>query len=225
LKLTIAVDGPAGAGKSTIAKIISEKFNIMYINTGSMYRAVTLFALRNNISPEDTDGLCRLIGSLKMHFEKNSLIVNGEDVSELIVHPDISKRVSEYAAVREVRELLVKLQQDMAVQYGVIMDGRDIGTVVLKDAFIKFYLIASAEERARRRYKELAEKGLDVHYETILEDINRRDYIDSNRECNPLKKAADAIEIDSSLLNIDEVVQVMADLIEEKMKKSNFSVD
>jgi len=225
LKLTIAVDGPAGAGKSTIAKIISEKFNIMYINTGSMYRAVTLFALRNNISPEDTDGLCRLIGSLKMHFEKNSLIVNGEDVSELIVHPDISKRVSEYAAVREVRELLVKLQQDMAVQYGVIMDGRDIGTVVLKDAFIKFYLIASAEERARRRYKELAEKGLDVHYETILEDINRRDYIDSNRECNPLKKAADAIEIDSSLLNIDEVVQVMSDFIEEKMKKSNFSVD
>jgi len=225
LKLTIAVDGPAGAGKSTIAKIISEKFNIMYINTGSMYRAVTLFALRSNISPEDTDGLCRLIGSLKMHFEKNSLIVNGEDVSELIVHPDISKRVSEYAAVREVRELLVKLQQDMAVQYGVIMDGRDIGTVVLKDAFIKFYLIASAEERARRRYKELAEKGLDVHYETILEDINRRDYIDSNRECNPLKKAADAIEIDSSLLNIDEVVQVMSDFIEEKMKKSNFSVD
>lgn len=225
MKLTIAVDGPAGAGKSTIAKIISEKFNIMYINTGSMYRAVTLFALRNNISPEDTDGLCRLIGSLKMHFEKNSLIVNGEDVSELIVHPNISKRVSEYAAVREVRELLVKLQQDMAVQYGVIMDGRDIGTVVLKDAFIKFYLIASAEERARRRYKELAEKGLDVHYETILEDINRRDYIDSNRECNPLKKAADAIEIDSSLLNIDEVVQVMSDFIEDKMKKSNFAVD
>jgi len=225
LKLTIAVDGPAGAGKSTIAKIISEKFDTMYINTGSMYRAVALFALRNNISPEDTDGLCRLIGSLKMHFDKNRLIVNGEDVSELIVHPDISKRVSEYAAVREVRELLVKLQQDMAVQYSVIMDGRDIGTVVLKDAFIKFYLIASAEERARRRYKELAEKGLDVHYETILEDINRRDYIDSNRECNPLKKAADAIEIDSSLLNIDEVVQVMSEYIEEKMKKNNFTVD
>ncbi|MHC1721184.1 MAG: (d)CMP kinase [Clostridiaceae bacterium] len=225
MKLTIAVDGPAGAGKSTIAKIISEKFNIMYINTGAMYRAVTLFALRNNIPPDDTNGLCRLIGSLKMHFDKNRLIVNGEDVSELIVHPDISKRVSEYAAVREIRELLVKLQQGMALQYGVIMDGRDIGTVVLKDAFIKFYLIAGAEERARRRYKELTEKGLDVHCETILEDINKRDHIDSNRECNPLKKAADAIEIDSSLLNIDEVVQVMSDYINEKIEKNSITVD
>jgi cytidylate kinase len=225
LKLTIAVDGPAGAGKSTIAKIISERFNIMYINTGAMYRAVALFAMRLNLPASDRQGLIKLIGSLDMRFDKNNLIVNGEDVSEQIIQPDVSNRVSEYAAVREVREHLMKLQQDMAKKYDVIMDGRDIGTAVLKDAFIKFFLVASADERASRRYRELAEKGIDVEYDNILEDINKRDYKDSNRELNPLRKAPDAIEIDSSAMSIDEVVQVMAEHIEKKMKICNLTVN
>lgn len=225
MKLTIAVDGPAGAGKSTIARIISERFNIMYINTGAMYRAVALFAMRQNLAASDRDGLVRLINSLDMRFDKNRLIVNGEDVSELIIKPEVSNRVSEYASVKEVREHLLMLQQGMAKKYDVIMDGRDIGTAVLKDAFIKFYLVASAEERASRRYRELAEKGMDVDFESILEDMNKRDYTDSNRELNPLRKAHDAIEIDSSKLSIDEVVKVMSEHIENKMKKYNLMVN
>ena len=225
MKLTIAVDGPAGAGKSTIAKIISEKFNLMYINTGAMYRAVAIFAIRQNLTSEDREGLCLLINSLEMHFDKNRLIVNGEDVSEQIIQPEISKKVSEFAAVKEVREHLLKLQQEMAKRYNVIMDGRDIGTAVLKDAFIKFYLIASAEERALRRYKELMAKGIDVEFNSILDDINKRDYVDSHRELNPLRKASDAIEIDTSKLNIDEVVNVMSEHIENKMKEYNLTVN
>lgn len=225
LILSIAVDGPAGAGKSTIAKMISDKFNIMYLNTGAMYRAVTLFAIRDNINTGDVNGLCSLINSLEMHFDKEKLIVNGEDVSELIVHPNISNMVSEYSAVKEVRGLLVKMQQDMAQRYNVIMDGRDIGTVVLKNAFIKFYITASAEERARRRFNELKGKGINVDYDTILTDIIKRDYFDSHRDISPLKKACDAIEIDTSSLDIQEVVQRISDYIYEKMKKSNFTVD
>lgn len=218
LILTIAVDGPAGAGKSTIARIISERFNIMYINTGAMYRAVALCAMRRNMTSEDVEGLIGMMNSLEMHFDKNRLIVNGEDVSELIIQPDVSKKVSEFAAVKEVRQHMLKLQQEMAKKYSVIMDGRDIGTAVLKDAFIKFYLVASPEERALRRYKELMEKGIDVEFESILEDINKRDYTDSNRDLNPLRKAADAIEIDSSKMSIEEVVEVMSEHIENKMK-------
>jgi cytidylate kinase len=225
LILSIAVDGPAGAGKSTIAKIISEKFNLMYINTGAMYRAVTLFALRGNIKSADINGLCSLIDSLEMHFDKNKLIVNGEDVSELIVIPDISKKVSEYAAVKEVRDYMLKIQQDMAQKFNVIMDGRDIGTVVLKDAFIKFFINASAEERARRRFSELKEKGIAVDYNEILNDIVKRDYYDSHRDINPLKKAEDAIEIDTSFLSIKEVVEKMSEYIYNKMRKNNLMVD
>lgn len=226
MRLTIAIDGPAGAGKSTISKIISQKFNLMYINTGAMYRAVALFALRYNILPSDVEGVCRLISSLDMHFDKEDrLIVNGEDVSEMIMDPKISSVVGEYASIEEVRKQLVKLQQNMASKYNVVMDGRDIGTVVLKDAFIKFYLVADPKERAMRRYKELSQKGINVDYEDILEDINKRDYIDSNRKSDPLKKADDAIVIDSSSLTIDEVVKIMSDYIEEKMKKFNLKVN
>lgn len=222
---SIAVDGPAGAGKSTIAKIISEKFNLMYINTGAMYRAVTLFAIRGNISPGDITSLCTLMNSLEMHFDRDNLIVNGEDVSELIVLPGTSKKVSEYAAVKEVREHMVKIQQDMAMKYNVIMDGRDIGTVVLKDAFIKFYINACAEERAKRRFTELEEKGIVVDYNEILQDIIKRDYYDSHRDIDPLRKAEDAIEIDTSFLNIKEVVEKMSQYIYNKMREKNLMVE
>ncbi|MDK0626453.1 (d)CMP kinase [Clostridium perfringens] len=213
--ITVAIDGPAGAGKSTIAKIIGEKFNLMYINTGSMYRAVTLKALENNISAEEVNKLLVMIDGMDMHFENDELILNGENINSLITMPNISKNVSAYASIREVRERLVNLMRKMALKYSVIMDGRDIGTVVLKDANFKFFLTASPEERADRRYKELMGKGVEVNYDEILQDIIRRDYIDSNREVDPLRKAEDAIEIDTTGIGIMGVVEKISSYMEK----------
>ncbi|MDU4049939.1 MAG: (d)CMP kinase [Clostridium perfringens] len=213
--ITVAIDGPAGAGKSTIAKIIGEKFNLMYINTGSMYRAVTLKALENNISAEEVDKLLVMIDGMDMHFENDELILNGENINSLITMPNISKNVSAYASIREVRERLVNLMRKMALKYSVIMDGRDIGTVVLKDANFKFFLTASPEERADRRYKELMGKGLEVNYDEILQDIIKRDYLDSNREVDPLRKAEDAIEIDTTGIGIMGVVEKISSYMEK----------
>ncbi|NMM62695.1 (d)CMP kinase [Clostridium sp. P21] len=219
--ISVAIDGPAGAGKSTIANIIANKFDLMYINTGSMYRAVTLMALRNNVDFTDVKSVCNLTKSLEMHFEGNSLIVNGEDVTEEIRNTTVSNNVSNYAAIPEIREILVKLQQDMSNKYNVIMDGRDIGTVVLKNSPLKFFLTASPEERAKRRYEELIEKGTSVEYNNILNDIIKRDYIDSNRAVNPLKKACDSIEIDSSKLSINDVIELISNYIEDYIRKCN----
>ncbi len=213
--ITVAIDGPAGAGKSTIAKIIGEKFNLMYINTGSMYRAVTLKALENNISAEEVDKLLVIIDGMDMHFENDELILNGENINSLITMPNISKNVSAYASIREVRERLVNLMRKMALKYSVIMDGRDIGTVVLKDANFKFFLTASPEERADRRYKELMGKGVEVNYDEILQDIIKRDYLDSNREVDPLRKAEDAIEIDTTGIGIMRVVEKISSYMEK----------
>lgn len=217
MKLSVAIDGPAGAGKSTIAKIIGEKFNLMYINTGSMYRAVTYIALKEKVSHENLEQLEKLINKIEMHFEGDNLILNGEDITSELTLPYISNNVSNYAAVPLVREKMVEKQQEIAKKYDVIMDGRDIGTVVLKDSKFKFYLTASPETRAMRRYKELKNKNIDVDYDTILQDIIKRDYIDCNRELNPLTKAEDAIEINSSNLNIEEVVEVISKYIKEKL--------
>ncbi|MDK0862737.1 (d)CMP kinase [Clostridium perfringens] len=213
--ITVAIDGPAGAGKSTIAKIIGEKFNLMYINTGSMYRAVTLKALENNISANEVDKLLVMIDGMDMHFENDELILNGENINSLITMPNISKNVSAYASIREVRGRLVNLMRKMALKYSVIMDGRDIGTVVLKDANFKFFLTASPEERADRRYKELMEKGVEVNYDEILQDIIKRDYLDSNREVDPLRKAEDAIEIDTTGIGIMGVVEKISSYMEK----------
>ena len=210
MKLSIAIDGPAGAGKSTIAKLLGAKFNLMYINTGAMYRAVTLFALRKNITTENVCLLCEMIESLEMHFECDKLIVNNEDISEEILLPIISNTVSHYAAIPDVRKILVELQRNLSSKYNVIMDGRDIGTVVLTDAPYKFFLTANAEERAERRHKELISKGISLSYNNILDDIIKRDYIDTHRETNPLTKAKDAVQIDSSNKNIEEVVDIMS---------------
>lgn len=215
---TIAIDGPAGAGKSTIAKLVGDKYGLMYINTGSMYRAVTLYAMREGIEPEDVKGLEKLIDGLKMHFEGDNLIVNGNDITEEIRSIEVTNNVSRYASVQEVRRKLVELQQNIAKDYPVIMDGRDIGTVVLKDAGLKVFLTARAEERADRRCKEMRKKGIDVNYDEILSDIKKRDYIDSHREIDPLRMADDAIEIDSSLMDINQVVEAISKLVEEKIK-------
>ena len=216
MEISVAIDGPAGAGKSTIAKIIGEKFNLMYINTGAMYRAVTLKAMNANVSESNVDELIRIVESLEMHFEEDHLFVNKEDLTDMINMPVISNNVSRYAAVPEIREILVKLQQNIAKKFNVVMDGRDIGTVVLADAPFKFYLTASSEERAKRRYEELTSKGIEVDFNTILSEIEKRDYIDTHREVTPLIKADDAIEIDSSALDINGVVETIVGYINSK---------
>ena len=207
MRISVAIDGPAGAGKSTIAQLVAKNFDLMYINTGAMYRAVALVAKEKNIKETDIDALCKMIDSFNMKFENDDLILNGENIQEKITMPEISAVVSNYASIKEVRNKLVKLQREMSKKFDVIMDGRDIGTVVLKDSKFKFFLTATPEARAERRYKELKNRGLKVDYSTILEDIIKRDYIDSNREVDPLKKAEDAIEIDTTNLSIEEVVE------------------
>ncbi|SHH55219.1 (d)CMP kinase [Clostridium intestinale] len=218
MNISVAIDGPAGAGKSTIAKIIAKRYNLMYINTGAMYRAVTLVAMNQDISVDNISKLMSLMESMEMHFENDNLILNGENIQSLLTTPVISNNVSNYAQIPEVRRNLVKLQREMGKQYNVIMDGRDIGTVVLKDAKFKFFLTASPEERANRRYEELKNNGLDVKYDDILSDIIKRDYIDSNREVDPLIKAHDAIEIDTTGLDIDGVVNKISNYINGSVK-------
>lgn len=209
MRISIAIDGPAGAGKSTIAKKIARELGIMYINSGLMYRAVTYKAMEANIPPENIEALCELIDNMDMYFEEDDLIVDGVNITKSLTTPQISKSVASYASILELRERLVVLQRNLSNKFDIIMDGRDIGTVVLKNAAFKFYLTATPEERAARRHKELSEKGIDTSYEEILKDIIDRDYQDMNRKVNPLTKAEDAIEIDTTALSIDEIVQSM----------------
>ncbi len=215
MKISVAIDGPAGAGKSTIAKLVGKEYRLMYINTGAMYRAVALKAKENNLSPDKIDGICRIIETLEMHFENDDLILNGENVQEKITTPEISNIVSSYASIPEVRTMLVKLQREMSNKFNVIMDGRDIGTVVLKDAKFKFFLTASPEERANRRFKELQNRNIECSYDQILKDIIDRDYKDTHRATDPLKKADDAIEIDTTNLDINGVVNVINEYIKK----------
>lgn len=218
MRIAVAIDGPAGAGKSTIAKLVGKKFDLMYINTGAMYRAVALSAKINNIKTTEIDSLMNMIDKMEMHFENDDLILNGVNIQDEITLPEISEIVSQYASIQEVRSKLVVLQRKMSEKYNVIMDGRDIGTVVLKDSKFKFFLTATPEERARRRFTELINRGIDVNYDKLLEDIIKRDYIDSHREVDPLKKADDAIEIDSSNYNINEVTEIICNFIENALQ-------
>ncbi|MDR3597485.1 (d)CMP kinase [Clostridium sp.] len=215
MKISVAIDGPAGAGKSTIAKLVGKEYKLMYINTGAMYRAVALKAKENNLSPDKIDEICKIIDTLEMHFENDDLILNGENIQEKITTPEISNIVSNYASIPEVRSMLVKLQRDMSNKFNVIMDGRDIGTVVLKNANFKFFLTASPEERANRRFKELQDRNIECSYDQILQDIIDRDYKDTHRATDPLRKADDAMEIDTTNLDISGVVNV----INEHIKK------
>lgn len=218
MKISVAIDGPAGAGKSTIAKLVGKKFDLMYINTGAMYRAVALLAKRNNIDTTNVEKLTSMIDDMDMRFENDDLILDNINIQNEITMPEISEIVSDYASIPEVRRKLVFLQRKMSEKYNVIMDGRDIGTVVLKNSRFKFFLTASAEERARRRYNELINRGLDVNYDKLLEDIIKRDHIDSTRAVDPLRKADDAIEIDSSNYNINEVTEIICNFIENDLQ-------
>ncbi|GAB6182194.1 (d)CMP kinase [Desulfotomaculum defluvii] len=205
----IAIDGPAGAGKSTVAKRVAEKLNLVYIDTGAMYRAITLKALREGMDLKDTKNLEELARRTKVTLlagPKQAVLLDDSDVTEEIRSPEVTHHVSSVAKIAGVREILVNRQREIARETGVVMDGRDIGTVVMPKAEAKFYLTASAEERARRRAKEMLDRGYSVNIEELINEIEKRDSIDSKRDISPLVPAEDAVLIDSSGMTIDEVV-------------------
>ena len=210
----IAIDGPAGAGKSTIAKRIAESFNYVYIDTGAMYRAITLKAMRLNLDLDDPDGF-GFIDSTDFAYHEGKLIMDGEDVSDRIRSRDISNNVSLVSSYLSVRKKTVKRQQEIAQNINVVMDGRDIGTNVLVNAQYKFFLTASVQTRARRRYKENLERGIMSTLEDLQREIEMRDQFDSTREHSPLKAASDAIVIDTSNMSIDEVVTIIKRKVRE----------
>lgn len=219
--ISIAIDGPAGAGKSTIAKMISKEMGIVYLDTGAMYRTVALKAIRDRISTDDRDSLSKMVANIDISVKyvdgEQFIYLDGEDVTSKIRTPEISIGASNVAVVPEVRIKMVELQRQIALKTSVVMDGRDIGTYVLPDAKFKFFLTASVEERALRRYNEQVAKGYkDISLESVKKDIEYRDKNDSSREFAPLSKAQDAIEIDTTSLTIDEVAQKIIGIIKEK---------
>lgn len=212
----IAIDGPAGAGKSTIAKIVAKKLNYIYVDTGAMYRTMALACFRDNISSDDEEKVVLKCKSVKVSLGYEDgvqkVFLDGEDVSDEIRKEEIGNMTSAIAVYPEVRKILVAMQKQLAKEHNVVMDGRDIGTAVLPDADLKIYLTASVETRAGRRYKELIEKGQSCSLDEIEEDIRERDYRDMNREVSPLKQAEDAVLVDSSKMSIDEVVEKIISL-------------
>ena len=215
-KTIVAIDGPAGAGKSTIAKRLAQRIGADYIDTGAMYRAVALKLLRTGTDYNDPEALQTMLDAMDVDFSQGKTILDGEDVSGLIRTPEISALASPSSGVPAVRYKLTALQQAMGQRKSIVMDGRDIGTVVFPDADFKFFLTASADERARRRTEEMRAKGQEADFETIRADIIQRDYQDSHREFRPLKKAEDAVEIDSTDMSIDSVVDTMMAFIEAR---------
>ncbi len=230
--MNIAIDGPAGAGKSTIAKLVAKSTDSIYVDTGAMYRAMALYFIQKGIQPEDTASIEASLDDIDISIEYvdgiQHVILNGQDVSGELRREEVGNMASATSVNAKVREKLVALQQKLAKKTSVVMDGRDIGTVVLPDADVKIYLTASAHTRALRRYKELAEKEIEngaeplppieqaLEIERIEKDIEERDWRDMHREHSPLKKADDAIEIDSSELTIDEVVVQILDIVDSK---------
>lgn len=213
----IAIDGPVGAGKSTVAKITAKKLNIIYVDTGAMYRAVGLYVTRKGLDTKKVEDVNSVLGEInldvKLSNEGQMIYLNGEDVTKLIRTPEISMAASNVSAIPEVRVKLVDMQRKLAETKSVIMDGRDIGTVVLPNATTKIYLNAELDERADRRYKELIKKGQDVTFEDVKADIVKRDTNDMSRAVSPLKKADDAIELDTTGLTLEEVVDKVIDII------------
>ena len=215
--MIIAIDGPAGSGKSTIAKLIAEDLGLVYLDTGAMYRLVTLKALNEGILG-NLDKIVKMLDDLRIDIKKNGFYLDDTNVSEEIRKPIVSENVSDIAAIREVREKMVDLQRKFSESKNVILDGRDIGTVVFPNADVKIFLIADAKERANRRYKELVSKVENVKIEEIYENILKRDKIDSTRKESPLKKADDTIEVDTTSKNIEEVKNEILYIIKQKNK-------
>lgn len=219
--ISVAIDGPAGAGKSTIAKTASKNLGYIYIDTGALYRSIGYFVVSNGGDIDNADSvisfLPKISAEIKFIDETQHVFINGEDVSDKIRTEEVSKAASKVSAIPKVREFLLELQRGFAKKYNVVMDGRDIGTVVLPDAQVKIFLTASAQERAKRRYKEQVERGLDVNFDDILADIKERDYRDEHREIAPLKPAKDSILVDTSNMNIEQSVKAVIDTVKSKI--------
>lgn len=211
--LNIAIDGPSGAGKSTISKMLAKKLGIIYLDTGAMYRAVALYVHRRGVDVNDAKKVVPLLDEIEIEFrgdgDEKKIFLNGEDVSSAIREHAVSKLASDVSKIKEVRLFLVEQQRAIANKSDIVLDGRDITSFVLPDSKYKFFLTASAEERARRRYEELKAKGSDISYETILADVNDRDYNDTHRDFAPLVQTDDAVLIDSTNMTTDEVIEVI----------------
>ena len=212
----VAIDGPAGSGKGTVAKILADKCNLLYIDTGAMYRAVTLEALNRGIDLEDSNAY-GFLDTVSIKYEHNKILLNGKSVGREIRSTRVAENVSIVAKMPVVRYKMVELQQKAAESGRIVMDGRDIGYVVLPDADVKIFLTASVEERAKRRFKENQLAGKEEKFEDILNNIKSRDFIDSNRELNPLRQAADAILLDTTTMTIDEVIAEIVRIIKERL--------
>jgi len=219
--MIIAMDGPAGTGKGTISKLISERLKFIYVDTGAMYRAITLKMLREDIKPEELDRITDLLENTRIDLKNDEngvqrVILDDEDVTEEIRMPSVNEHVSPYSAIKNIRLKMVELQRKIAEGKDIVMEGRDITTVVFPDADVKIYLTASAEERAKRRYKELIEKGVVTTYEETLESINKRDYNDMHKEMGALMVAEDAIVVDTTTLSIEEAYEKIKEIVEKR---------
>ena len=214
--MIIAIDGPAGSGKSTISKLLAKELGFVYLDTGAMYRLFTLKILKEKISFSDSDKINELLEKLNINMENDRFYLDEKDVSEDIRKPDVAENVSKTAAIKEVRKKMVNLQREFSKSKNVILDGRDIGTVVFPNADLKIFLVADPKERAERRFKELLSKGENISLDDIYENILKRDSLDSTRENSPLKKATDAIEVDTTGKNIEEVKNLILDLYKNK---------
>ena len=221
MSFNIAIDGPAGAGKSTIAKRVASSLSFIYVDTGAMYRAMALFLHRNGVSAEDTETIAKECtnADISIRYRDNEQVVllNGENVNPYLRTEEVSRMASKSSAVPEVRAHLLALQRNLASTYNVVMDGRDIGTVILPDAQVKIFLTASPETRAKRRYEELIQKGQEADYQEVLTEIINRDARDMNRETAPLKQAEDAFLVDSSDMTLAEVEETICKIVRERM--------
>ena len=221
---SIAIDGPSGAGKSTLARMAADRFGLMYVDTGAIYRCVGLYALRNGVGSKDAYRVASLLNGIDLELRYGSdgvqrMYLNGEDVSGEIRAPQVSIYASDVSAMPKVRAFLLDMQREMARRYDVVMDGRDIGTVVLPGAGLKIFLTAEPEVRARRRLLELQQKHVDTTFEEVLRDMKYRDENDSNRKDAPLKRADDAILLDTTETNLDDSFRILCGIIERQMKR------
>ena len=217
----VAVDGPAGSGKGTVTKLVGEKRNLVYIDTGAMYRCVALDCLNNGIDVEDIEGIERILDKIQIELKKidgvQKVFLNGEDVSKEIREPRVDEVVAKFAAIKQIRDKVTPMQREMGKTQNIIMEGRDIGTVVFPNADVKIFLDCSIEERANRRYKQNLEKGIKMTYEEVLENIKERNRLETERDIAPFVKPEDAITVDSTNLSIDEVVEEVLKIIDEKL--------
>lgn len=223
-KISVAIDGPAGAGKSTIARRLAGELGFRYVDTGAIYRTVAYFMDLLGVSPKDVDGVNRYIDELTVGIEYDDegvqhMLMNGMDVTGDIRTPEISQKASLISAHAVVRDMLLDMQRNMAEEYDVVMDGRDIGSVVLPKATVKIFLTASPEVRARRRYNELVEKGQKASYAQVLKDVQQRDYQDTHRDIAPLKMCRDSVKVDTSEMDLEQSVAAIRKIVEEKISR------